>query len=105
MSQPRRGEVWWVEVPGAGRRPALVLTRDIAIPLLNRVTVAPATRTIRHIPTEVFLDEEDGMRAACVLSFDNVSVVPKAALESRITELGPARMAQACAALANAFGC
>ena len=56
-----RGEVWWVEHPDAGRRPACVLTRQAAIPVLNSVLVAPATRTVRGIPTEVTLTR----RTAC----------------------------------------
>jgi len=43
-----RGEVWY-ELPDAGRRPGLILTRQAAIPVLNAVLVAPATRTIRGI--------------------------------------------------------
>jgi len=105
VTTPRRGDVWWVEVPEAGRRPALVLTRDAAIPVLNRVVVAPATRTIRRIPTEVFLDEHDGMPAACVLSLDNVTIVSKGALASRITALGSGRMAEVCNALGVAVDC
>ena len=56
-----RGEVWWVEHPDVGRRPACVLTRDAAIPVLRAVLVAPATRTVRGIPTEVALGPDDGM--------------------------------------------
>ena len=105
MSQPRRGDVWWVEVPEGGRRPALVLTRDAAIPVVNRVLVAPASRTIRRIPTEVFLDEEDGMPAPCVLTVDSLTVVSKGALSSWVTALSPERMAQVCAALGIAVDC
>ena len=50
-----RGEVWWLEHPDAGRRPVCVLTRQAAIPVLTSVLVAPATRTIRDIPTELRL--------------------------------------------------
>jgi mRNA interferase MazF len=105
VTGPRRGDVWWVEVPGAGRRPALVLTRSAAIPLLNRVLVAPATRTVRSIPTEVLLGEEDGMPSPCALALDNLTVVPKAALGSRIAHLPDGRMAQVCAALLVAVAC
>ena len=105
MRRPRRGEVWWIEVPHAGRRPALVMTRDAAIPVLNRVIVAPATRTVRNIPTEVFLSGEDGMPADCALSLDNITVVTRASLANRITVLSPARMVDVCAALAAAVGC
>jgi mRNA interferase MazF len=105
VTEPRRGEVWWVEVPDAGRRPALVLTRDAAIPLLNRVLVAPATRTVRRIPTEVSLDGRDGMPASCALTFDNVTVVARSALGARITRLSGERMAEVCTALRVAVAC
>jgi len=38
-----RGEVWWLELEEYGRRPALVLTRDAAIPVRRKVMVAPLT--------------------------------------------------------------
>ena len=100
-----RGQVWWVEVPAAGRRPALVLTRTAAIPVLNRVLVVPATRTERHIPTEVVLGPGDGMPEACALTLDNLTVVTKAALRSLICTLGPERMRAVCAALGAAIDC
>jgi mRNA interferase MazF len=56
-----RGGVYYLEHPEWGRRPVLVLTREAAIPVLKRVTIASITRTIRGIPTEVVLDEHDGM--------------------------------------------
>ena len=105
MKMPHRGEVWWVEVPDAGQRPALVMTRDAAIPLLNHLIVAPATRTIRSIPTEVILDATDGMPAECVLSLDNLAVVPKSSLNGQVTTLSSARMADVCAALKVAVAC
>lgn len=71
-------------MPGAGRRPALVLTRSAAIPVLSRLVVAPATRTVRRIPTEVALDRGDGMPDACG---------------------EPDRMRAVCAALAVAIDC
>lgn len=102
---PARGQIWWVEVPAAGRRPALVLTRTAAIPVLNRVLVAPATRTVRGIPTEVPLDATDGLPEACALSLDNVTVVSKAALHSLVCTLRPERMRSVCAALGVAIDC
>ena len=100
-----RGEVWWYEDPRAGRRPYLVLTRDAAIPVLNQVLAAPATRTIRGIPTEVVLDETDGMPAECALTLDNVTVIRPALCTDRITRLGPTRMREVCDALRIATGC
>jgi len=100
-----RGEVWWYELPGVGRRPGCVLTRQAAIPVLNAVLIAPATRTIRGIPTEVRLGADDGMPADCALSFDNLVTIPKSLLSERITTLAPERLDELCAALDVAAGC
>jgi len=101
----RRGEVWWVEPPDAGRRPHLVLTRDAAIDPLTRVLGVPATRTIRGIASEVELGPDDGMPDRCVLLLDNVRVLPKAYFVEPICSLGAERMDEVCRALAIATGC
>ena len=101
----RRGEVWWVELPDAGRRPACVLTRDAAVQVLGSVLVAPATRTIRRIPTEVPLTIDEGMPADCVLTFHNLATVPKTLLTERITSVPAAKLPQLCEALRIATGC
>lgn len=100
-----RGEVWWVDDPAAGSRPHLVLTRDVAVPLLHALIAVPATRTIRGLPTEVALGAADGMFDECVLSLDNVTLVPKTSFRESICALGPERMAEVCRALALATGC
>ncbi|MBC7460976.1 MAG: type II toxin-antitoxin system PemK/MazF family toxin [Thermoleophilia bacterium] len=100
-----RGEVWWARVPGDKRRPYLVLTRDGAIPVLSRVICVPTTKTMRGLDSEVDLDEDDGMPAACALSLDNIVTLPQAALEQRICALRPERMQAVCTALAHATGC
>lgn len=100
-----RGEVWWMEQPEAGRRPVCVVTRQAAIPVLTSVLVAPATRTIRGIPTEVALTRRDGMPDECVLSFDNLSTVPKSLLTERITRVPEPRLHELCDALGVATGC
>lgn len=91
-------------LPG-GRRPAVILTRDSAIPLLNQVVVAPATRTIRGIPSEVRLSQSDGMPEECALSADNLQIVSKSVIRKRITTLSPARLDELCKALHFALGC
>jgi mRNA interferase MazF len=100
-----RGEVWWLEHPETGMHPACILTRQAAIPVLHTLLVAPATRTVRRIRTEVALGPEDGMPEECALTLDNVSAVPKALLTERITRLAPAKLAELCTALAIATGC
>ena len=100
-----RGEVWWYELPDFGRRPGCILTRQVAIPGLNSVLVAPATRTLRGISSEVRLGPEYGKPDGCVLSFDNLVTVPKVLLVERICELGSERLPELCAALDAATGC
>lgn len=100
-----RGEVWWGELPDVGRRPFLVMTRSAAIPVLHSVLVAPITRTVRGIPTEVSLSRADGMPEDCAATFDNLRVVPKAHLVERLCTLDTARVLEACAALRAAIDC
>ena len=100
-----RGEIWWVEHPDTGRRPACVLTRQAAIPVLNAILVAPATRTIRGVPTEVALTRDDGMPDDCALSLDNLTTVPKRLLATRITTIPDVRLPELCNALRAATGC
>lgn len=101
----KRGDVCWCEFADEGRRPALVLTRSEAIPILSRVLVAPITRTIRGIPTEVRFDQADGMPEECVASFDNVRQISRSLLSDPITTLSGPRMQEVCRALAIATGC
>lgn len=100
-----RGEVWWVSDPEAASRPHLVLTRDPASPVLHSVIAVPATQTIRGIRTEVPLSREDGMPKDCVLSLDNVTLVPKEFFVQRIARLRFEHMREVCSALAVATGC
>jgi mRNA interferase MazF len=99
-----RGDVWWASVPG-GDRPVLVLTRDPVADRIGAVVVAPFTRTIRGIQSELRLGRRDGMPAECVASFDNLHTVRREALRERITQLSAARMQDACKALERALGC
>jgi mRNA interferase MazF len=100
-----RGDICWYTftVPDK-KRPVLILTRDSAIPVLNSVTVAPITSTIRSIPTEVVLTEEDGLPATCAANFDNLQTVPKRNIGNRVTRLSSMRMKDAEAATAFALG-
>lgn len=102
---PRRGEVWWGELEETGRRPFLVMTRAAAIPVLGGVLAAPVTRTVRGLPTELRLGQDDGMPTACAASFDNLLVVAKAHLVERLCVLSPVRMLQACTALRATVDC
>ncbi len=99
------GEVWWSEGPSWGRRPVLILTRDTVVAKLSSVIVAPITSVVREIPTEVPLDEVDGMPRPCVVNLDGVENQPRSFLTERVTRLGVVRMHEVCVALAHATGC
>ena len=100
-----QGEIWLLEEPDRAPRPSLVLTRPAAIDRLTSVMVSPLTRTIRGLPTEVHLDERDGVRIECVASFDNVATVWKGHLTRHLATLPAARWPEVCAAMRTAIGC
>jgi len=102
VSIPRQGEIWWAETEDM-RRPVLVVTRSEAVGVLAAIVVAPVTRTVRSIPTEIRLGSEEGLAVECVASFDNLQRVRRAALRERAGDLGERRdeMCLALQALAD----
>lgn len=105
-ASPARGEVWWCELPGAGRRPVVVLSRDAAIPRLRRALVAPCTTTIRSLASEVVLEPgEDPVPQRSAVNLDSVESVSVAVLVQRLGRLADVRMRDICSALAIAVDC
>jgi mRNA interferase MazF len=103
---PRRGEVWWCEPPEIGRRPVVVLSRDVAIPRLRRVLVAPCTTTIRGLASEVVLDpDDDPVPRRSAVNLDSVESVSVGLLVERLGRVSDARMREICAALEVATDC
>lgn len=104
--QPRRGELWWCELPKTSRRPVVVLSRDVAIPRLGRALVAPCTTTIRHLPSEVVLEPgTDPVPRPSAVNLDSVESVSVGVLIDRLGRLGDDRMRDICAALSVAVDC
>lgn len=87
------------------KRPVVVLTRDSAIAYLSTVTVAPITSTIRDVPSEVVLSEEDGMKARCAVNLHHAVTVAQNRLGRRVGQLSSLRMGEICAALRFSLGC
>jgi mRNA interferase MazF len=87
------------------KRPVLLLTRDSVLSYLATVTVAPITSTIRGVPSEVVLNEEDGMKSPCAVNLHNAITVSQARLGRRIAHLRSSRMTEICAALGFSLGC
>lgn len=100
---PRRGDIWLADLDQ--RRPVVIMHRDFAGRRLSAVLAAPLTTTIRDIPTAVRLGPSDGLDRECIASLDNLTLVTKTALHSRIGRLHPTRMTELCAALATAVDC
>lgn len=104
MPRCRQGEIWWAELPApVGRRPALVLTRSNAIPILGRVTIGPLTRSMRGIETEVLLSQDDGVPTSCAVALDNILTIGRSALDRRITTISAARLHEVFEAIRIAF--
>ena len=101
----KRGDIrWYTFEPPDKRRPVLILTRTSAISVLNTVSVAPITSTIRGIPTEVFLDRADGMPSDCAVNLDHLQTIPKSKAGSLLTTLSDHRMAEVQRAVDFALG-
>jgi mRNA interferase MazF len=71
---------------------------------LNEIVVAPATRTIRGIATEVLLSTDDGMPTACALNFDHVALGERTKFGPVLTTLPDARWSEVREALLVACG-
>jgi mRNA interferase MazF len=106
VSLPVRGELWWCELPDTGRRPVVVLSRDVAIPRLRRALVAPCTTNVRNLASEVLLEPgEDPVPRTCVANLDSVESVSVTVLVERLGRLSDQRMRELCAALEVAVAC
>ncbi|MCU0270487.1 MAG: type II toxin-antitoxin system PemK/MazF family toxin [Acidimicrobiales bacterium] len=100
-----RGEIWWGETAEEKGRPFLVVSRDAANAVMQRVLVAPVTRRIRGVPSELLLGGDEGLPVVSVASFDNLRPFPKAMLVRRLGALGPARRHELCAVAAATLDC
>ena len=105
-AMPERGEVWWCELPGVGRRPVVVLSRDAAIPRLGRTLVGPCTTTIRGLASEVLLEPgDDPVPLRSAVNLDSIESVSIGVLVERLGRLSDRRMGEVCAAVAVATDC
>ena len=98
-------EIWWADLaPPAGRRPVLLLTRNLAYDYLNKIVVVEITSTIRDIAVEVRLGPAEGLPRECAANFDNLRTVSKSSLISRLGRLSPDRSIEVKRAVGAAFG-
>lgn len=99
-----RGELWWGEAPDEKGRPFLVVSRDEANAVMQRVLVAPISRRIRNLPSELPVGADEGLPIESVASFDNLRPFPKAMLVRRLGSLG-ARASELCPVAAATLDC
>lgn len=100
-----RGELWWGETPDEKGRPFLVVSRDAANRVMQRVLVAPITTRRREVPSELTLGESEGLPVASVASFDNLRPFPKAMLVRRLGALGADRRHEICTVAGATLDC
>jgi len=84
-------------------RPVVVLTRTRAIGRLSTVTVAAITSTIRHLATEVLVDESNGLQHLSAINLDNVYTIRYERLGQHLGYLHPEQEGELHTALVRAF--
>lgn len=77
----------------------------MALEHLHTALVAPITTTIRGLPSEVLLSEEDGLKQVCVANLDHILSVRQSDLRKYVGHLDELRMKETCRAAAIALGC
>ena len=82
-----------------------MVTRTDAVPVLTWLVVAPVTRTVRQIPTEVPLGAAQGLSSPCVASFDNLQPIRRSFLTERVGRLGIEQTDEICRALRALADC
>jgi len=77
----KRGDVWLVDLgPRAGKRPAVILTRDAVIPYLNKLTVAEITSKGKGYPTEIDIGLKANLKKRSFVHVDNIQTFLKKVL-------------------------
>jgi mRNA interferase MazF len=70
-------------------RPVLILTRELARPVLTNVTVAPITTHVRGLAVEVPVGPRNGLDSPSAISCDNIQTVPASAIGRMIGAFFP----------------
>jgi mRNA interferase MazF len=105
VARLKRGEVRWYQFARPDKkRPVVILTRDSILDYLGETTIAPITRTVRGIPSEVTLDGDDGLPEPSAVNLDHLQTVARGRLGGLITTLSSRRMAEIREALIFAQG-
>ena len=100
----QRGEIWDAEIPGIGRHPVVIATRDTAIQLLTHVVCVLVTSTYHGHVAEVEVGSDEGLYHSSAVNCDNIFTLPKQVLVKKRGSLGPVETSKFDSALAVALG-
>lgn len=84
-------------------RPAVLLTREIAVGYLTSVTVAPITTRIHGLGSEVRVGPENGLECASVINCDNITTIKRSDLLQKIGMLTEDQNQALADAIGHAF--
>ena len=88
-----RGDIWQLDLGGrAGKRPAVILTRQGVIPHLNKLTVAEITSAGKGYPTEVPIGQKANLPKESYVQLDNIQTVSRPKFVKYIGALDAATM-------------
>lgn len=99
-----RGAVWDADIPGVGRHPVVVVTRDSAIPIVSSVVCVLVTSSFHGHVAEVEVGEDEGLDHTSAANCDNLFTLPKRILARHRGGLGPAKLRELDRALMVALG-
>jgi mRNA interferase MazF len=84
-------------------RPVVILTRELLVGRMKKVTIAPITSTIRGIATEVAVGPANGLDRASVIACDNITTVDFTTLGDNVGQLLPRQEHELAMAISIAF--
>ena len=102
----KRGSIWMYKFKKPDKlRPVLILSRQDVIGLIDTVIVAPITKTIYGVPSEVKLGIDQGLKHDSAVNLDHIQTVSASKLNRYVGSLNKRMMTEVCIALKIATGC
>ena len=100
-----RSEIWMAQV-GQNTRPVLILTRSEVMDVRRLVTVAEITTSVRGLPVEVNLDQDEtGLHESSAVNCDGIHTVPQRSLTTYVGTISDTTMTRVCWAINYALDC
>ena len=90
MRATEHGEIWEARLDKL--RPVVIVSRDDVTGRRAKTTVAAITSTIRDVPTQVPVDQRDGLAQLSCINCDELQTIPKADLRRRIGRLSETKI-------------